>query len=251
MKPRFCLNGRFLHGRFGLYVETAISLKSLRHVYETLVKLYATSLHSGFTALNSVFLQIHMRRPTTRFRTAAAIDWSLLRAFFKWRAGGIVERNVSEDVGIPRSSSGGASGIVDADEWGPHPRPPKAASPGNSTMESLLNPPRNSWGNKGDQRSYQEDRGEASTACDWATRPFSQPSPAFPKRRHRRRKTLVLDLDETLIHSSCRSSANYDFHVEVLVEGQKHACLYFVYRRPGVEQFLNTVRLVPLVALIP
>ncbi|KAF9114725.1 Nuclear envelope morphology protein 1, partial [Mortierella sp. AM989] len=54
-----------------------------------------------------------------------------------------------------------------------------------------------------------------------------------------RKKTLVLDLDETLIHSTSRGSRSQGFMVEVLVE--HHACLYYVYKRPHVDYFLKKV----------
>ncbi|KAJ3083819.1 Nuclear envelope morphology protein 1 [Quaeritorhiza haematococci] len=57
----------------------------------------------------------------------------------------------------------------------------------------------------------------------------------FPKRT----KTLVLDLDETLIHSTSRGSRNHDHVIEVLID--KHACLYYVYKRPHVDFFLKKV----------
>ncbi|KAJ3269320.1 Nuclear envelope morphology protein 1, partial [Borealophlyctis nickersoniae] len=53
------------------------------------------------------------------------------------------------------------------------------------------------------------------------------------------RKTLVLDLDETLIHSTSRGSRNHDHVIEVLVE--KHVCLYYVYKRPYCDLFLKKV----------
>lgn len=54
-----------------------------------------------------------------------------------------------------------------------------------------------------------------------------------------KRKTLVLDLDETLIHSTSRGSRNHDHVVEVLVD--KHVCLYYIYKRPFVDLFLRKV----------
>ncbi|KAI9294894.1 hypothetical protein K502DRAFT_277779, partial [Neoconidiobolus thromboides FSU 785] len=53
------------------------------------------------------------------------------------------------------------------------------------------------------------------------------------------KKWLVLDLDETLIHSTSKGSKNCDHMVEVLMD--KHAALYYVYKRPHVEYFLNKV----------
>jgi hypothetical protein len=55
-----------------------------------------------------------------------------------------------------------------------------------------------------------------------------------------KRKTLVLDLDETLIHSTSRGSRNHDHVIEVLVD--KHVCLYYIYKRPFVDFFLRKVR---------
>ncbi len=52
------------------------------------------------------------------------------------------------------------------------------------------------------------------------------------------RKTLVLDLDETLVHSSLRGF-RHDFMVEVMLE-QQQIC-YYVYKRPHVDYFLQKV----------
>ncbi|TPX63762.1 hypothetical protein SpCBS45565_g06404 [Spizellomyces sp. 'palustris'] len=54
-----------------------------------------------------------------------------------------------------------------------------------------------------------------------------------------RKKTLVLDLDETLIHSTSRHSRNYDHVVEVTVD--RHVCLYYVFKRPFCDFFLQKV----------
>jgi hypothetical protein len=53
--------------------------------------------------------------------------------------------------------------------------------------------------------------------------------------------TLVLDLDETLIHSSSRfnSTILHDATVEVLID--KSICLYYVYKRPNVDHFLRVI----------
>ncbi|KAG9294048.1 hypothetical protein G9A89_000670 [Geosiphon pyriformis] len=52
-------------------------------------------------------------------------------------------------------------------------------------------------------------------------------------------KTLTLDLDETLIHSTSRGSRAAAQMIEVMVD--KHACLYYVYKRPHVDYFLKKV----------
>jgi len=65
-------------------------------------------------------------------------------------------------------------------------------------------------------------------------------SPSVSVRRKRKeKKVLVLDLDETLIHSTSRGSRNHDYMIEVLVD--KHICLYYVYKRPYVDNFLKKV----------
>ncbi|KAF9577245.1 Nuclear envelope morphology protein 1, partial [Lunasporangiospora selenospora] len=52
-------------------------------------------------------------------------------------------------------------------------------------------------------------------------------------------KTLVLDLDETLIHSTSRGSRPQGYMVEVLVD--RHACLYYVYKRPHASEWYKLV----------
>lgn len=53
------------------------------------------------------------------------------------------------------------------------------------------------------------------------------------------KKALVLDLDETLIHSSFIPAASYDFQVDVIINGQK--CPIFVKKRPYLDHFLSIV----------
>lgn len=52
-------------------------------------------------------------------------------------------------------------------------------------------------------------------------------------------KCLVLDLDETLLHSSFKPIPNPDFVVPVEIEDQVHKV--YVLKRPGVDQFLQAV----------
>ncbi|KAJ3107099.1 Nuclear envelope morphology protein 1 [Physocladia obscura] len=79
---------------------------------------------------------------------------------------------------------------------------------------------------------------------------FSSSTSSFSKRQSQQhptatqyklppKKTLVLDLDETLVHSTSTSSRHHDHIIEVLVD--KHVCLYYVYKRPGVDAFLKKV----------
>lgn len=56
----------------------------------------------------------------------------------------------------------------------------------------------------------------------------------------KKRKTLVLDLDETLVHARCNSTyLSHDFAVEVVMG--HHACLYYIYKRPYCDFFLRKV----------
>ncbi|KAJ2794686.1 Nuclear envelope morphology protein 1, partial [Coemansia helicoidea] len=60
-----------------------------------------------------------------------------------------------------------------------------------------------------------------------------------PVSRGPAKKTLVLDLDETLIHSSPQGSYRAHHRIEVVID--KVACLYYVYKRPHVDYFLHKV----------
>ncbi|EED16813.1 general stress response phosphoprotein phosphatase Psr1/2, putative [Talaromyces stipitatus ATCC 10500] len=55
----------------------------------------------------------------------------------------------------------------------------------------------------------------------------------------RGRKCLVLDLDETLVHSSFKVLERADFTIPVEIEGQWHNI--YVIKRPGVDQFMKRV----------
>jgi RNA polymerase II subunit A small phosphatase-like protein len=50
-------------------------------------------------------------------------------------------------------------------------------------------------------------------------------------------KTLVLDLDETLVHSSFRPVPSPDFVISIELDGVTHRV--YVQKRPGVDQFLE------------
>jgi len=60
------------------------------------------------------------------------------------------------------------------------------------------------------------------------------------------KKCLVLDLDETLLHSSFKPIPNPDFIIPVEIEEQVHKV--YVLKRPGVDQFLQ--RLGPLFEIV-
>lgn len=61
-----------------------------------------------------------------------------------------------------------------------------------------------------------------------------------PQRKEKQgKKCLILDLDETLVHSSFKPVPNADILVPVEIEGR--VCTVYVLKRPGVEQFLLNV----------
>ncbi|ORX41784.1 NIF-domain-containing protein [Piromyces finnis] len=53
------------------------------------------------------------------------------------------------------------------------------------------------------------------------------------------KKTLVLDLDETLVHSSFKPIAQPDYVIPVQIENQVHNV--YVLKRPGVDEFLRAM----------
>jgi len=60
-----------------------------------------------------------------------------------------------------------------------------------------------------------------------------------PRPEHKTRKCLILDLDETLVHSSFKILHQADFTIPVEIEGQYHNV--YVIKRPGVDQFMKRV----------
>ncbi|KIP11554.1 hypothetical protein PHLGIDRAFT_63549 [Phlebiopsis gigantea 11061_1 CR5-6] len=65
------------------------------------------------------------------------------------------------------------------------------------------------------------------------------PRPLLPaiSSRYLGRKCLVLDLDETLVHSSLRPVPAPDYIVPVEIENNWHN--FYVLKRPGVDKFLQ------------
>lgn len=55
----------------------------------------------------------------------------------------------------------------------------------------------------------------------------------------RGRKTLILDVDETLVHSSFSETTDYDIVLPIDIEGRTHNI--FVKVRPDCCEFLNEV----------
>lgn len=69
--------------------------------------------------------------------------------------------------------------------------------------------------------------------------PDGSPQPLLPaiSSKHLGRKCLVLDLDETLVHSSLRPVPAPDYIVPVEIENNWHN--FYVLKRPGVDNFLR------------
>ncbi|KAG1703904.1 hypothetical protein DVH05_006911 [Phytophthora capsici] len=80
-------------------------------------------------------------------------------------------------------------------------------------------------------QSSRKPQGERSNAID--LRPSLLP-PASPADANK--KCLVLDLDETLVHSSFRPTENPDYIIPVDIDGTVHHV--YVCRRPSAEEFL-------------
>jgi len=56
---------------------------------------------------------------------------------------------------------------------------------------------------------------------------------------HLKRKTLILDLDETLVHSTIKTVAHHHITVDVMIDGL--TCTFYVIKRPHVDLFLQKV----------
>ena len=54
-----------------------------------------------------------------------------------------------------------------------------------------------------------------------------------------KRKTLVLDMDETLIHSKFKPCSGYDFVCNVANRDRTTFSTVYVYKRPGVDMFIR------------
>jgi len=61
--------------------------------------------------------------------------------------------------------------------------------------------------------------------------------PLLPPLADKERVCCVIDLDETLVHSSFRPIANADFQVPVDIDGNTHKV--FVLERPFLAEFLT------------
>ncbi|GFZ48686.1 phosphoric-monoester hydrolase [Saitozyma sp. JCM 24511] len=90
-----------------------------------------------------------------------------------------------------------------------------------------------------DEYEDEEDRLIAQGGMGIPLDEHGQPAPLLPAidKQHVGRKCLVLDLDETLLHSSFKMLPSADYIVPVEIESQVHNV--YVIKRPGVDHFLT------------
>lgn len=83
-----------------------------------------------------------------------------------------------------------------------------------------------------------EGQGQEMSVVSSRSRPRDSGAPLLGPRhaRDKGKKCLVLDLDETLVHSSFRPVPGADFVVAVEIENMTHQV--YVLKRPGVDEFL-------------
>jgi RNA polymerase II subunit A small phosphatase-like protein len=128
-----------------------------------------------------------------------------------------VRHNESEDVDmtdVPNATSHESPARADTDDIEVKPIPPPPPGPGPSTAAPLAII-------SADARSEQK----------WLLPPV--------RPEHKGRKCLVLDLDETLVHSSFKILNQADFTIPVEIEGNYHNV--YVIKRPGVDEFMKRV----------
>jgi len=77
----------------------------------------------------------------------------------------------------------------------------------------------------------QEEEVQDEQQVDWLLPPLLE------AKKHM--KTLVLDLDETLVHSSFKPITDADFTIDIELEGMIHTV--YVRKRPGVDEFMADV----------
>lgn len=65
-------------------------------------------------------------------------------------------------------------------------------------------------------------------------------SSTFKENDIKHKKTLLLDLDETLVHSTIKQPPSYHFRLKVMLT--KIPTEFFVIKRPFVDKFLAQVR---------
>ncbi|XP_046461531.1 carboxy-terminal domain RNA polymerase II polypeptide A small phosphatase 1-like [Daphnia pulex] len=79
-----------------------------------------------------------------------------------------------------------------------------------------------------------EENGRCSPLLQQASAKYLLPVPHY---QDSQRKCMVIDLDETLVHSSFKPISNADFIVPVEIDGTVHQV--YVLKRPHVDEFLR------------
>jgi len=123
----------------------------------------------------------------------------------------------------PKSSSGGWCSCFGAAKVEPSEIKPK---------EIEATPPKKATSNKAPEV------GELS--ADYTDEDYERENKGIlgPREKSlRKRKTIVLDLDETLVHSSFKAVPNADFQVPVDIDGTIHTV--YVLKRPYADEFLE------------
>lgn len=80
---------------------------------------------------------------------------------------------------------------------------------------------------------HQEISGEVEYVEELPPAPFLKEQ--LPQ--HRGKKTLVLDLDETLVHSTFQEVTDYQYVIPVEIEGEIYNV--YVFLRPGALEFIE------------
>jgi RNA polymerase II subunit A small phosphatase-like protein len=98
------------------------------------------------------------------------------------------------------------------------------------------------------QPTYQQNQNDNNQQPDPNQQPYAIGPPPKTAIKHllpplspeeKNKKTLVLDLDETLVHSSFKPIPNADFVISIELESVIHRV--YVLKRPGVDNFLRVV----------
>jgi Dullard-like phosphatase family protein len=115
--------------------------------------------------------------------------------------------------------------------------PPKVAG------TQLAQPPYAPNNNQPDQNQQQQQQQQEEQKVEYAIGPPPKTAikhllPPLPP-EDKNKKTLVLDLDETLVHSSFKPIPNADFVISIELESVIHRV--YVLKRPGVDNFLRVV----------
>lgn len=80
-----------------------------------------------------------------------------------------------------------------------------------------------------------------SLKCQWYVYIRRDTSSSLPPKPSTQQKTLLLDLDETLVHSTVKRPLK--FHYRLSVTLAKNPTEFYVIKRPNVDKFLKQVRL--------